>query len=143
VHLLELREKEVVVVDTDHTAAVSWQQDGTMVVVVCHTYFVVVDDDAASLEPPVGRAIFVSRLVLNQEEQHQDVLWDAFLLASFDLASFDLASFDLASFDLASFDLASFDLASFDPSLRQIYHCIFELLEIPNAAACQKYDHAE
>ena len=127
-HLLELREKEVVVVDTDHTAAVSWQQDGTMVVVVCHTYFVVVDDDAASLEPPVGRAIFVSRLVLNQEEQHQDVLWDAFLLASF---------------DLASFDLASFDLASFDPSLRQIYHCIFELLEIPNAAACQKYDHAE
>ena len=115
-------------VDTDHTAAVSWQQDGTMVVVVCHTYFVVVDDDAASLEPPVGRAIFVSRLVLNQEEQHQDVLWDAFLLASF---------------DLASFDLASFDLASFDPSLRQIYHCIFELLEIPNAAACQKYDHAE
>ena len=134
-HLLELREKEVVVVDTDHTAAVSWQQDGTMVVVVCHTYFVVVDDDAASLEPPVGRAILVSTLVLNQEEQHQDVLWDAFLLASFDLASFDLASFDLASFDLASFDL--------DPTLRQIFDCIFELLEIPDAAACQKYDHAE
>ena len=119
-HLLELREKEVVVVDTDHTAAVSWQQDGTMVVVVCHTYFVVVDDDAASLEPPVGRAILVSTLVLNQEEQHQDVLWDAFLLASFDLASFDL-----------------------DPSLWQIFDCIFELLEIPDAAACQKYDHAE